>query len=411
MSVTIKAPQNINSFDVELPTSKSISNRLLVLNALSYNPYPIKNLSDSDDTDLMLKAFNSNSNHFDVGAAGTTMRFLTAYLSKIVGEWTITGSERMKQRPIHVLVDAINSLGGKIEYIEKEGFPPLRIFGSALVGGELEIPGDVSSQYISALMMIAPYMEKGLTLHLTGQITSRPYIHLTLKLMEMYGVKCDWQNNTIKVPRTDYKAVEAKVEGDWSAASYWFEIIALGKPGDSITLKGLDRYSWQGDSAVAQLFKELGVQSKFTKKGLVLTNNGTPTSRSFNHDFTNEPDLAQAFAVTACFLNIPFHFTGLHTLKIKETDRITALVDELAKFGFVLSTNNKDNLVWKGERTSPSENIVVATYKDHRMAMAFAPATLKTEPFAIADEQVVTKSYPNFWNHLEKAGFDVMSAL
>ncbi len=189
MSVTIKAPQNINSFDVELPTSKSISNRLLVLNALSYNPYPIKNLSDSDDTDLMLKAFNSNSNHFDVGAAGTTMRFLTAYLSKIVGEWTITGSERMKERPIHVLVDAINSLGGKIEYIEKEGFPPLRIFGSALVGGELEIPGDVSSQYISALMMIAPYMEKGLTLHLTGQITSRPYIHLTLKLMEMYNIK------------------------------------------------------------------------------------------------------------------------------------------------------------------------------------------------------------------------------
>ena len=411
MSVTIKAPQNINSFDVELPTSKSISNRLLVLNALSYNPHPIKNLSDSDDTDVMLKAFNSNSNHFDVGAAGTTMRFLTAYLSKIVGEWTITGSERMKERPIHVLVDAINSLGGKIEYIEKEGFPPLRIFGSALVGGELAIPGDVSSQYISALLMIAPYMEKGLTLHLTGQITSRPYIHLTLKLMEMYGVKCDWQNNTIKIPRADYKAVEAKVEGDWSAASYWFEIIALGNPGDSVTLKGLDRYSWQGDSAVAELFKKLGVQSKFTKKGLILTNSGAPTSHNFKHDFTNEPDLAQTFAVTACFLNIPFHFTGLHTLKIKETDRITALVDELAKFGFVLTTNNKDNLVWKGEKTTPLENIEVATYKDHRMAMAFAPAALKHQPFNIADEQVVTKSYPNFWNHLEKAGFDVKSSL
>ncbi|HKL71099.1 MAG TPA: 3-phosphoshikimate 1-carboxyvinyltransferase [Marinilabiliaceae bacterium] len=411
MSVTIKAPQNINSFDVELPTSKSISNRLLVLNALSYNPHPIKNLSDSDDTDVMLKAFNSNSNHFDVGAAGTTMRFLTAYLSKIVGEWTITGSERMKERPIHVLVDAINSLGGKIEYIEKEGFPPLRIFGSALVGGELAIPGDVSSQYISALLMIAPYMEKGLTLHLTGQITSRPYIHLTLKLMEMYGVKCDWQNNTIKIPRADYKAVEAKVEGDWSAASYWFEIIALGNPGDSVTLKGLDRYSWQGDAAVADLFKELGVQSKFTKKGLVLTNSGVPTSRNFNHDFTNEPDLAQTFAVTACFLNIQFHFTGLHTLKIKETDRISALVDELAKFGFVLTTNNKDDLVWDGEKTTPSDNIEVATYKDHRMAMAFAPAALKHKTFNIADEQVVTKSYPNFWNHLEKAGFDVKRAL
>ena len=411
MSVTIKAPQNIKSFEVELPTSKSISNRLLILNALSYNPYPIKNLSDSDDTDVMLQAFNSNSNHFDVGAAGTTMRFLTAYLSKIVGEWTITGSERMKQRPIHVLVDAINSLGGKIEYIEKEGFPPLRIFGSALVGGELEIPGDVSSQYISALLMIAPYMEKGLTLQLTGEITSRPYIHLTLKLMEMYGVKSDWQNSTIKIPRSDYKAAEAKVEGDWSAASYWFEIIALGKPGDSVTLKGLDRYSWQGDSAVAELFKELGVQSKFTKKGLVLTNSGTPTLRSFNHDFSKEPDLAQTFAVTACFLNIPFHFTGLHTLKIKETDRITALVDELAKFGFVLKTNNKDNLIWEGKRSASTEKIEIATYKDHRMAMAFAPAALKTHPFAIADEQVVTKSYPNFWSHLEKAGFAIKSSL
>lgn len=411
MSVTIKAPQNINSFEVNLPTSKSISNRLLILNALSYNPHPIKNLSDSDDTDVMLKAFNSNSNHFDVGAAGTTMRFLTAYLSKIVGEWTITGSERMKERPIHVLVDAINSLGGKIEYIEKEGYPPLRIFGSALVGGELEIPGNVSSQYISALLMIAPYMEKGLTIHLTGEITSRPYINLTLKLMEMYGVKCNWQNNTIKIPRADYNAVAAKVEGDWSAASYWFQIIALSKLGDSVTLKGLDRYSWQGDAVVSKLFNELGVQSKFTKQGgLSITNIGEPTCRSFNHNFADEPDLAQTFAVTACFLNIPFNFTGLHTLKIKETDRIAALINELSKFGFKLTTNNKDNLIWNGEKSTPDKNIEIATYKDHRMAMAFAPAALKTAPFAIADEQVVTKSYPNFWNHLKKAGFDIKSA-
>ncbi len=405
MSITINAPQRINSIDVQLPTSKSISNRLLILNALSYSPYPIKNLSDSDDTEAMLSVFNSNSNHFDIGAAGTTMRFLTAYLAKIVGEWTLTGSERMKQRPIHVLVDALNQLGAKIEYLEIEGFPPLRIFGSSLTGGELELPGNISSQYISALLMVGPNMENGLKLRLTGNITSKPYIHLTLKLMEMYGVKCRWEGNVIEVPVANYKAVEAKVEADWSAASYWFEVVAFAQKGDLVCLKGLDRYSWQGDAAVAELFKKLGVQSKFSAKGLTLTNTGE-VATSFKHDFTNEPDLAQTFAVACAFLNVPFNFTGLHTLKIKETDRISALVNELAKFGFVLETNNADNLVWKGERKEPATHIEIATYKDHRMAMAFAPAVLKTgNAITIADHMVVTKSYPNFWQDLAEAGF------
>ncbi|ASB49568.1 3-phosphoshikimate 1-carboxyvinyltransferase [Alkalitalea saponilacus] len=406
MSITIQAPKQLNKFTVELPASKSISNRLLILNALSYSPHPIKNLSDSDDTKAMLQVFNSNSNHFDIGAAGTTMRFLTAYLSKIVGEWTITGSTRMKQRPIAVLVDALNQLGGKIEYMEKEGYPPLRIFGSSLTGGELELPGDISSQYISALLMIGPAMENGLKLRLTGEITSRPYIHLTLKLMEMYGVKCHWKDNIITVPVANYKPVEAKVESDWSAASYWFEIIALSNPGAAVTLKGLDRYSWQGDSAVAELFKKLGVHSKFSAKGLTLTNTGESAGK-FSHDFTKEPDLAQTFAVTCAFLNIPFNLTGLHTLKIKETDRIQALVNELGKFGFILNTNNKDNLVWKGDKKEADTDIEVATYKDHRMAMAFAPAALKHKSFKIADPTVVTKSYPAFWEDLKKIGFEI----
>jgi 3-phosphoshikimate 1-carboxyvinyltransferase len=406
MSVKISAPQNIISIDVNLPTSKSISNRLLILNALSYSPHPIKNLSDSDDTEAMLNVFNSNSNNFDIGAAGTTMRFLTAYLAKIVGEWTITGSSRMKQRPIHVLVDALNKLGAKIEYVENEGFPPLRIFGSSIVGGDIELPGNISSQYISALLMIAPTMEKGLNITLTGSITSKPYINLTLKLMEMYGVKAQWTGNVIKVPAINYTAAQTKVEGDWSAASYWFQIVALAKVGDSICIKGLDRYSLQGDSAVAELFKQLGVQSKFSQKGLVLTNNGE-LAASFKHDFTDIPDLAQTFAVTCVFLNIPFSFTGLHTLKIKETDRISALVTELRKFGFVLETNNADNLVWKGEKIEASQNVAIATYKDHRMAMAFAPAALKTNAFVVEDHKVVTKSYPGFWNDLTLAGFVV----
>lgn len=406
MSITIQAPGQLKYAEINLPASKSISNRLLILNALSYSPYAIKNLSDSDDTKAMLQVFNSNSNQFDVGAAGTTMRFLTAYLSKIVGEWVLTGSERMKQRPIHVLVDALNELGAKIEYIEKDGFPPLRIFGSSLKGGAIELPGNVSSQYISALLMIGPTMETGLVLNLKGEITSRPYIHLTLKLMEQFGVKCQWEGNVISVPSANYKPIQTKVESDWSAASYWFEMVALGKAGGSVCLKGLDRYSWQGDAAVADLFKQLGVQSKFSQKGLVLTKVGEPASQ-FNHNFSKEPDLAQTFAVTCAFLNIPFNLTGLHTLVIKETDRITALVNELAKFGFEVETNGVDNLFWKGRKTSPQPNIEVYTYKDHRMAMAFAPASLVNGAFNIADPMVVTKSYPGFWKDVEAVGFSI----
>jgi 3-phosphoshikimate 1-carboxyvinyltransferase len=407
MSVTVQAPQQLNQVEIELPASKSISNRLLILNALSYSPHPIKNLSDSDDTEAMLGVFNSNSRAFDIGAAGTTMRFLTAYLAKIVGEWTITGSSRMKQRPIHVLVDALNKLGGKVEYMEKEGYPPLRIFGSSLTGGELELPGNVSSQYISALLMVGPYMEKGLTLNLTGEITSRPYIHLTLKLMEMYGVKCHWVGNKITVPVAVYQPVAAKVEADWSAASYWFEAVALAGKGASVVLKGLDRYSWQGDAAVAELFVKLGVKSKSSQKGLTLTNTGEVAAH-FSHDFSKEPDLAQTFAVACAFLGVPFKLTGLHTLKIKETDRIQALVTELGKFGFGLETNDTDNLIWKGEKTAPQTDIVVKTYKDHRMAMAFAPAALKAATaFTIEDHMVVTKSYPKYWEDLRMAGFSL----
>ncbi|MFO8000669.1 MAG: 3-phosphoshikimate 1-carboxyvinyltransferase, partial [Marinilabilia sp.] len=230
---------------IHLPASKSISNRLLILNALSYSPYPVKNLSDSDDTRVLAKALHSNSNVFDVGAAGTSMRFLTAFLSHIVGEWTITGSERMKERPISVLVDALREIGAKIEYTEKEGYPPLRIFGSALQGKTLELPGDVSSQYISALLMIAPIVSDGLTLKLTGNITSRPYIQLTLKLMEQYGVKSTWRGDEIHVPEQPMKPREMKVEADWSAASYWFQMVALGGENTQMTLQGLDRYSLQ----------------------------------------------------------------------------------------------------------------------------------------------------------------------
>ncbi|MBS2210482.1 3-phosphoshikimate 1-carboxyvinyltransferase [Carboxylicivirga mesophila] len=393
-----------DNIQVQLPSSKSISNRLLLLNALSYSPYEIKNLSDSDDTKAMLGVLNSNTNTFDVGAAGTSMRFLTAFLSKIVGEWTLTGSERMKQRPIKTLVDALNKLGAKIEYMEKEGYPPLRIFGSNLEGGELELPGNVSSQYISALLMIAPTIENGLKLTLTGEIISRPYLEMTLALMKDFGVTSHWKGNVITVPEAPYQPKVVTAESDWSAASYWYEMVALN-PSIEVTLKGLKKISLQGDSQVQHMFDKLGVKTKFSQKGTTLTNTGKKPGR-FNYNFINEPDLAQTLAVTCCLMDIPFHFTGLQTLKIKETDRINALINELKKLGYQLSSNDIDDLKWDGERAAIEQEaaVTIDTYKDHRMAMAFAPAAFKYVNLVINDPMVVTKSYPNYWDDIALAG-------
>lgn len=405
-TIKLTSPKELNLTTIDLPSSKSISNRLLILNALSYSPWPVKNLSESDDTRALEVALTSNASIFNVGAAGTTMRFLTAFLSRIVGEWTITGSERMKERPIGVLVDALRELGANIEYAEKEGFPPLKILGSSLQGKTLELPGNVSSQYISALLMIAPTVTGGLTLKLKGDITSKPYINLTLKLMELYGVKSDWNGNIISVSEQPLKPAEVKAEGDWSAASYWFQIVALGGVGSSVTLKGLDRYSLQGDSAVAGLFKQLGVKHKFSQKGLILSNTGE-RSGHFKYDFSDQPDLAQTFAMTCAALGIPFHLTGLHTLKIKETDRIQALITEARKFGFVFTTNDVDDLIWDGTKSEPHSEPVVATYHDHRMAMAFAPLAITHGAFHVENPVVVSKSYPGYWDDLMKAGFNV----
>ncbi|MCG8583071.1 MAG: 3-phosphoshikimate 1-carboxyvinyltransferase [Bacteroidales bacterium] len=406
MQYTLAHNTATGNIKVQLPSSKSISNRLLLLNALSYSPYEIKNLSDSDDTKAMLGVLNSNSTTFDVGAAGTSMRFLTAFLSKIVGEWTITGSSRMKERPIKTLVDALNQLGGKIEYIEKKGYPPLRIFGSNLEGGDLELPGNVSSQYISALLMIAPTIENGLRLTLTGEIISKPYLEMTLALMKDFAVESHWKGNIITVPEGNYQPKVVTAESDWSAASYWYEIAALN-PELSINLQGLKKISLQGDSNVQKMFEHLGVKTKFSQKGTVLSHIGTKTKK-FKYNFINEPDLAQTLAVTCCLLDIPFHFTGLQTLKIKETDRISALINELKKLGFVLNSNHVDDLSWEGEKCDYSsvEPIVIDTYKDHRMAMAFAPAAFKFSNVVINDPMVITKSYPNYWQDIAMAGIE-----
>lgn len=407
MKYRITAPALLKA-SVKLPASKSICNRALILNALSYSPYDIQNLSDCDDTEVMVKALNSNERDFDIKAAGTAMRFLTAFLSKVVGEWTITGTERMKNRPIKILVDALNALGAKVEYMEKEGYPPLRIFGSALQGGEISLAGGVSSQYISALLMIAPLMENGLTLHLEGNIISKPYINLTLQLMAQYGAKAEWNGSTIKVRPQEYNPIPFTVESDWSAASYWYAMMALSRNAE-IELLGLFKNSLQGDSAGAKLFAQLGVGTTFTERGVLLRRNGNSVKK-LNYNFVNEPDLAQTFVVACVLMNTPFRFTGLQSLKIKETDRIEALKTELRKLGYLLTDSNDSILEWNGERCEPEEHPVIATYEDHRMAMAFAPAALvRPEGIEIADPEVVSKSYPHFWEDLKAAGYSITS--
>ena len=388
---------------IKLPASKSISNRALILNALAYSSFDIQNLSDCDDTRVTVEALDSNNTTFDIGAAGTAMRFLTAFLSKTVGEWVITGSERMKKRPIKLLVDALNSLGARVEYVENEGFPPLWIFGSALMGGEISLDGGVSSQYISALMMIGPYMQNGLKIKLEGNIISLPYIQMTMSMMKEFGVKVAFENNEIEIEPQTYKPIQYKVESDWSAASYWYEILSIAGKGQ-IFLEGLNQNSYQGDSKVAELFEKLGVKTEYQVEGVLLTSTGNYTS-NFEYDFVNQPDLTQTFAVTCCLKGIPFVFSGLQSLKIKETDRIAALINELKKPGFVLIEPAEGQLAWYGEKCEKAPEISISTYEDHRMAMAFAPVALEM-PIIIEHPEVVSKSYPNFWNDLDQLTVD-----
>ena len=390
------------NLEINLPASKSISNRALILNALSYSAYDIENLSDSDDTRVMEAAFESNSSHFDVGAAGTSMRFLTAFLAKTVGEWTITGSERMKNRPIKLLVDALNSLGGKIEYMEKEGFPPLRIFGSALMGGDISLDGGISSQYISALMMIAPFMQNGLKINLEGKVISRPYIRMTQQMMADFGVKVAFHENIIDIQPQTYTPIRYRVESDWSAASYWYEILALAEEG-KIQLNGLKKESLQGDSHVAEIYKNFGVETEYFDNYVVISKSKEQTHKldadKLEIDFTNVPDLAQTVVVTCCLKEIPFKFSGLQSLKIKETNRVAALINELKKLGYVLYEPSEGELAWNEERCEPESVPSIATYEDHRMAMAFAPAAL-LKPIEILHPEVVSKSYPGFWEDI-----------
>lgn len=392
--------------EISLVFSKSISNRVLIIKSLTENEFQINNLSDSNDTIIMQNALNKPCDIVNVEDAGTCMRFLTAFFAYKGQTKILQCSQRMKQRPIGKLVDALRKLGAKIKYLEKEGYPPLHIHGGRkLMGGSIEIDGNTSSQYISALMLIAPLIEDGLKIILKGHIVSRPYIHMTKKIMQYFGADIQFDDNNIIIKQQSYKAKNFNVEADWSAASYWFAMLALAEEG-RIKLKNLYKTSFQGDILQISLFEKLGITTIFENNGLSLIKNKIRINK-LKYDFVDMPDLAQSFAVCCAFLNIPFIFKGLETLRIKETDRINALINELKKFGYILSSPDKKTLIWDGYKTNPQQNIEIDTYNDHRMAMAFAPVIFKTGILKIKNPEVTKKSYPNFWEDLKKIGVKI----
>lgn len=405
MDIQLQLNGAVKSTAITITGSKSESNRLLLLQAL-YPAITISNLSESDDSEAMQKALSGNDSIIDIHHAGTAMRFLTAYYAIQEGkEVVLTGSSRMKERPIGVLVDALRSLGAKIEYVENEGFPPIKITGQKLLKNKVSIKAGVSSQYITALLLIAAKLENGLELTLEGEITSRPYIEMTLSLLNQVGIENRFEGNVITVlPKPEIAALASKVvvESDWSSASYFYSIAALANEDISISLSSYKKGSLQGDSALAAIYRSLGVETVFKENSILLSK--TNASTSVNLDLNDTPDIAQTIAVTCFGLGIACSLTGLHTLKIKETDRLEALKTEMEKLGAKITVTN-DSLMLEASDTINS-NITIATYNDHRMAMAFAPLAVKV-PVRIQDADVVSKSYPAFWDDLQDLGFTV----
>jgi 3-phosphoshikimate 1-carboxyvinyltransferase len=397
---------NINADSYLIITgSKSESNRCLLLKAL-FNGITIENLSNSDDTELMKNALSSNHSLIDIHHAGTAMRFLTAYFATQNGRKIIlTGSSRMKERPIRILVDALRNLGAKIEYSKNEGFPPLKIQGQEFLKSEVFLKANVSSQYISALLLIAPALKNGLNLHLDGKITSIPYIEMTLALLNEVGIKTIFESNKIMVfPNEGHNSKTLIVESDWSSASYFYSIVSLSSVGAKINISSYKENSLQGDAILSEIYNNLGVSSKFNNSVLTIEKVSDDLPKSLDLDLSNTPDIAQTIAVSCLGLQINCNLTGLHTLKIKETDRLLALKNEIKKLGTNIEISNNSL-----EINSPKpllKNVEIKTYNDHRMAMSFAPLMLRTDIY-INDANVVSKSYPNFWNDLEKLGLNL----
>lgn len=414
-SVIVSKPNtNEIHLDVVLPTSKSISNRLLLIEALarrqgSQSPYRFANLSTANDTRIMqrlLEQAEAGELLLNVEDAGTVMRFMTAYCAVNRMSVILTGSYRMQERPIGDLVEALRQLGANIEYMQREGYPPIRIKGFVQRYTRVVLPAQVSSQFVSALLMIAPTLPYGVEIQLEGYLRSRPYVEMTLGMMQRFGVRVEWKDKLLSVAPQPYRLCDYTVEPDWSAASYWYSIVALA-PFASITLRGLQAESLQGDRRVVEIMRPLGVYTTFTQQGAVITK--TDEAEHVEIDFVDTPDLAQTIIVAAAAKNIELEAYGLESLRIKETDRIRALQNELRQIGYWL--DEKHHGEWKlvrvPRRTSAEGMLSFDTYKDHRMAMSLAPLALKLGKIKINDPDVVHKSYPHFWQDLQRAGFEL----
>ncbi len=396
-------PGNKLQASVAITGSKSETNRLLLLRALYPNIH-IENISNADDAEVMARGLLQSKGVVDIHHAGTAMRFLTAFFATRQGrEVTLTGSKRMTERPIRILVDALRELGAQISYTRDEGYPPLHIMGTKIKTAKVSLPANVSSQYISALLLVAASLDNGLELTLTGKITSVPYIKMTLGLLTRLGIQSDFSGQTIRVSPTPKVADSTLVvESDWSSASYFYSIVAMSDPGSEIALTAYREDSLQGDSVLRTIYEDFGVETKFRGNSLLLRKTSAPIPEEVSYHLTDAPDIAQTLAVSCYGLGMGCHLSGLHTLKIKETDRLLALETELTKLGATLwVTEDTLNLKPGGH---PGSGVAIDTYNDHRMAMAFAPLALKT-PLVIKDAEVVSKSYPDFWKDLKSLGF------
>lgn len=405
MHITLQKSKIAQQSSIKITGSKSESNRLLLLQAL-YPELKLENVSNSDDSNLMTNALSSQSDVVDIHHAGTAMRFLTAYFSIQEGrEVTLTGSKRMKERPIKILVEALQHLGADISYTENEGFPPIKIKGQKLIKHKVSLKANVSSQYISALLLIASKLENGLELTLEGEITSVPYIKMTLSLLDEMGIESSFADNiiTVKPTTNNQQPKTLTVESDWSSASYYFSIAAISEVGTKITLSSYKENSLQGDSDLVNIYKHFGVTSTFKAHSITLKKESKVLTH-FEYNLVNAPDIAQTIVVTCFALGISCDLIGLHTLKIKETDRLVALKTEIEKLGGNVEITDKS--LYLSASNSIKEFVSISTYHDHRMAMAFAPLALKT-PIVIEDAMVVSKSYPTFWEDLKSIGFQI----
>ena len=419
-TITIKKADRSLVGSIRLPASKSISNRLLIIRALAADSYTIERLSDSDDTLLLQDLLQKIREHhgrplmteLDTSNAGTVMRFLTAYLSMVPGKWILTGSERMKQRPIAILVDGLKSMGAQIDYLSKLGYPPVMIHGTFLKGKEIIVDPGISSQFISALILIGPKIPGGLILHLSGPAVSFPYVKMTISILKDFGIHVTHQRSRILIPEGEYRPCNFKVESDWSSAAFWYEAAALADYVD-LELEGLSRESSQGDSVISDIFRAFNVVTEFTGKGIHLTKSSQHIpEKQIKFNFSDHPDIAPAVITSCAMLGLHGLFTGLKSLQIKETDRLLALKTEYEKIGIKAETYTTGNLIPAVEIMAGcidfQPGLQINTYGDHRMAMTFAPLAIVCGSIRIENPEVVTKSYPGFWDDLLSVGYEIV---